>query len=406
MLQVRDTLARASRQLAVVPEIGNATAGSVACCGTKDAALGPAWPGQISSGVIGVRMVDARGDVVEITETDLVPLRAIRSSYGLLGVVFEVTFRTIPRRKLRYTYKSFDLPRGLEPLPDALALEAVRGGASGFLGFLMPYRRKLVVERRTLDPPPAKSPVVAFRDKVRLWARDRAWEHIATTSKLNVEAWTTFDLSRLLPVRYRSNWLETLDPALEAFLARLESFDAWAGSSMIDFERERFAFDFAFWAFPGDAWATALPAYLDFCDAFRRETGFRSALPTEVYFIRQDDSALLSVCPDTDVFTLDLVDVVPRSESDEALWRTMNERFNEFAEGHGARPLLNQTKFLKGPDMARLRSSWRQRWPLIAPRWAAFEEMRRSADPAGRFLTPYFGALLSPGEEPPHAPSA
>src|ERR671920_1074823 len=68
MLRIRDALRPYGMQTEVTPEIGNATAGSVACCGTKDASLGRLGLGQVSSTVIGVRLVSARGDVEKITE--------------------------------------------------------------------------------------------------------------------------------------------------------------------------------------------------------------------------------------------------------------------------------------------------------------------------------------------------
>src|ERR687893_2231626 len=66
MLRIRDVLRPFGLQTEVTPEIGNATAGSMACCGTKDASLGPTGLGQVSSTVIGVRYVNADGEVETI----------------------------------------------------------------------------------------------------------------------------------------------------------------------------------------------------------------------------------------------------------------------------------------------------------------------------------------------------
>ena len=364
MLQLRNVLARQGRQIEVVPEIGNATAGSVACCGTKDAALKPGGLGQISSTVIGVGIVDANGNVARVTTGDFERLRVIRSSYGLLGVVFEVTFKTMPRRRLQYDYVS------LEVGPE-LTLEAIRGPADGFLAFMLPHRRKLLAERRTLDPAAHITPGELIRRK----ARDKAWEHIADVAH----------------AKTRDRWLPTLDGFLDEFLAGLQSFDTEAGASMIDFKRDDEAFDFAFWAFPASTWPSAVPEYLTLADDFLRRTGFRAALPTEIYFIRRDDSALLSPCPDEDVYTLDLVDIVPRSQADEALWQRLNGEFNQLAARHGARPLLNQTKFLTAAHMTALHGHWPS---AISDRWRQFAKLRAQEDPGGRFLTPHFQAVL------------
>ena len=127
-----------------------------------------------------------------------------------------------------------------------------------------------------------------------------------------------------------------------------------------------------------------MPAYLDFCETFRRRTRFRPALPTEVYFIRKDDHALLSFSPKEDIFTLDLVDSIPRVPEDEAYWRWMNRDFNDFAARHGARPLLNQTKELSRAVVHR----------ALGNDWASFATLRQQADPDGRFLNDFFKALL------------
>src|SRR5262245_6445735 len=146
MLELRDALRPHGAQIEVTPEIGNATAGSVACCGTKDSALGPSGLGQVSSTVTAVGLVDAVGGVSEIRlDDDPDHLRLIRSSYGLCGIVYEVTFSYEALKKIRYDFAWFSLDR-LPTLPEML------GPADGFLAFLLPYYRGLLVERRTLVP--------------------------------------------------------------------------------------------------------------------------------------------------------------------------------------------------------------------------------------------------------------
>lgn len=162
----------------------------------------------------------------------------------------------------------------------------------------------------------------------------------------------------------------------------LGRFQSYRADAMIDFKpRPSSYFDFTFWAFPVRTWPTAVPAYLEFCERFKRETGFRPALPTEVYFIRKDNSSVLSFSLDEDIFTLDLVNW---SDEEPAQWREMNRAFNQFAAQHGARPLLNQTKELL-PDVAK--SVW-------TPGWHRLAAERRARDPQERFLTPFFRGLL------------
>ncbi|HXJ79215.1 MAG TPA: FAD-binding protein [Candidatus Methylomirabilis sp.] len=342
-------------QIAVTPEIGNATAGSVACCGTKDASL-KGGPGQISSTVVGVKMIDARGEKREVTgATDPERMRAIRSSYGLLGLVYDVTFETCPLQIVRYESESLELA--------GLTLERALGSADGFLGFLLPYNDAFVVERRTLSP--GASP--GFVDTLRRKARNHIWETGG------------FPFSE--------------DPALFAeefkHVFPFLSFRSHRVDVMIDFPQggDHF-FDFGFWAFPVSRWSQAIGDYVAFCREFRARTGFRPALPTEVYFISRDDRALLSFSPREDIFTLDMVHMLhlaPGQEQDRALWRQMNQEFNvKVALPHGARPLLNQTKELSRAVVE----------TALGADWATFKALRQQEDGQNRFLSPYFADLL------------
>jgi FAD binding domain-containing protein/D-arabinono-1,4-lactone oxidase len=370
MIDLNRKLKHSALQLEVVPEIGNATAGSVACCGTKDSSLGPAGLGQISSTVVGVRMVDAEGRLVHVT--DPARLREIRSSYGLFGVIYEVSFALHPRKKVRYRYASLSL----DPLP---AFSEVLGGADGFLGFLLPFRRQLIVERRTVVPPDTSTSAI---DRLRLWLRTVAWTSGARPGLPVPFTFLTETVNRWLI----GLWIWLLDHGLRwFFLALLGRSITYRADAMIDFKRSRATyFDFTFWAFPVSTWASVVPAYLDFCETFRRRTGFRPALPTEVYFIRRDDQALLSFSPTEDIFTLDLVDSIPRVPEDMAYWRWMNREYNDFAARQGARPLLNQTKELSRAIVHR----------ALDHDWARFVTLREQADPDQRFLNEFFNTLL------------
>lgn len=376
MIDLKNALKRHGLQLGVVPEIGNATAGSVACCGTKDSSLGREGLGQISSTVVGVRMVTAAGREVAVTDEE--ELRLVRSSYGLLGIVHEVTFAVQARQKVGYEYRRVKLDAWLasgRPLPPPDSPE-ILGEADGFLGFLLPYRRELIVERRRRA---RREATIMGLDRVKLWLRTFAWMTGARPFSMPLQL-----LPRPLRRAVISAWVRALDHGFLKwfFLAVLGRFQSYRADAMIDFKPNPSSyFDFTFWAFPVRTWPTAVPAYLEFCERFTRDTGFRPALPTEVYFIRKDNASLLSFSLDEDIFTLDMVNW---SDEEPARWREMNRAFNHFAAGHGARPLLNQTKELL-PDVAK--AVW-------TPGWHRLAAERRARDPQERFLTPFFRGLL------------
>lgn len=371
MIDLKERLKPLGRQLEVTPEIGNATAGSVACCGTKDSSLRDG-PGQISSCVKSVRVIRADGRDDEISQPD--ELAVLRSSYGLVGIIYEVTFHVVKRVKVKYRYKRIRLD------DDWLAkgTTALLGDADGFLGFMLPYRRRIIVERRYEVKNAWRVPVW---DGLKAWARTFAW----TTG-----ARPFMGLLRPLPRRWQHFISKAWSEYLEGrgfdlfFLWFIGGFASWRADAMIDFKRPVSSyFEFTFWAFPAGEWPRIVPDFFEFCDAFRRRTGFRPRLPVEVYFIRQDARAALSFCRDGDIFTLDLVNW---TDEEPALWKQMNVEFNEFAALHGGRPLLNQTKHLS-PQVTQ------QLWGRMDG-FQRIAKARELADRGRRFLTPFFEQRL------------
>ena len=77
-------------QFYVNTEIGNLSAGSAACAGTKDASM-PGEFGQVGSYVTNIKMVLPSGDLLEVTEAQNDLMQKVRSSYGTFGIVYEVT---------------------------------------------------------------------------------------------------------------------------------------------------------------------------------------------------------------------------------------------------------------------------------------------------------------------------
>ncbi len=360
MVRIRDALRPYAMQTEVAPEIGNATAGSVACCGTKDASIG-AGLAQVSSQVVGVKMVNAQGEVEEVSEdTDPERMRVIRSSYGLLGVVFEVTFRIQSVVTLRYDYAAF-------PLSPPPTREKLLGGADGMLGLVQPYANRIVVERRYVDRD-GRGAISRF-SRMKRRARDKLWE--TGTSSLP----TLFPFNRVFDALDDGVWL-----VLRVFRL-LGGFRALRSDSTIEFESKRWHyFDFTFWTVPVSRWADFIPAYVRFCDDYERETGFRVSLISEAYLMNQDDHSLLSPTASEDAFTMDVTD----TRVHDLRWTEFNRRFNVLVAGFGGRPLLNQTKHLTKEIV----------YQTLGGDWQRFLQIRQADDPEGRFLSEYFADLM------------
>jgi len=198
MLQIRDALRPRGRELAVSPEIGNATAGSVACSGSKDSWLRsrsfPEGLAQIGSAVVSVTMVNARGEVLVVDETgatvqgsgrrDPTPtLGLVRCSYGLLGIIVEVTFDTVALTLLENRFVWLPVADPYDPAQshDTIFVPTVSqvfGEADAVLAFLQPYRGGILAERRRVAGPGEPS----AEDRARRALRDWIWEWGASES--------------------------------------------------------------------------------------------------------------------------------------------------------------------------------------------------------------------------------
>src|ERR1044072_7572335 len=90
---VSNALKERGLQFHVTTEIGNVTLGAMATAATKDSSF-PGGFGQVSSYVTAVRLVTPQGQVREINERDNPEeMQIIRSSYGLMGIIYQVTIR-------------------------------------------------------------------------------------------------------------------------------------------------------------------------------------------------------------------------------------------------------------------------------------------------------------------------
>ncbi len=78
-------------QLCACPEFGDISAGSVACTSNRYISSRGIL-GQISSTVVAMKLVTPQGTKLDVTAKQPDMLNIMRSSFGLLGIVYEVTF--------------------------------------------------------------------------------------------------------------------------------------------------------------------------------------------------------------------------------------------------------------------------------------------------------------------------
>jgi hypothetical protein len=358
-------LRRQGLQFRTNVEIGNLTLGSAACCHTKDALDGAEF-GQVNSYVTEIKWVTPAGDLAQASETEgLDLLRLVRSSYGLCGVIYEITFRIKRLEVARFTY----LVRPIDELTQQ-EVNQIINSAEGLICWTV--GRTAIFQTRRLDQKPSLLGSWVAAGRRGLWNGFGA--SLARFIDLHVPTAVLKDVAH-------DGWFA----AVRGTSSILSLAGGWAVNNpdkIIDYSRTRPSarYAFTFWAFPRNQWLETLRKYLAFADEHFKTYGFRCNMPLGSYFIRQDKSSKLSYTHDGDIFSIDPI----HAYTDRAAWARFLVEFNEFADKQGGIPLLNQSPFVTRQHVQR----------AYGGRWQEFSDWVRGADPTGRMLNPFFASLL------------
>jgi hypothetical protein len=346
-------------------EIGNMTLGAAACCHTKDGLDGAEF-GQVGSYLIAMKWVAPDGTLQEASETgNPALLRVMRGSYGLCGIVYEVTFRIKPLEAVHFTY----LPRQISSLTQK-EVDAIIARSEGLVCWTVGRRAHFQSRRRTNRAGLLARPFAATRQ--RLWnyaeARiGRCIDRIPAGALRNTVQSTWFGANKLMMTA----------------LHVLGGATIYNPDKTIDYSKTppsaRYAF--TFWAFPREQWLDALKAYVEFSEQHFKSTGFRCNMPLGSYFIRRDTNSILSYSHDGDIFSIDPI----HAYTDKDAWDNFLKAFNEFAYKRNGIPLFNQSPFVERRHVE----------AAYGTRWKEFSAHVRQADPQRRMLNPFFEGLLS-----------
>jgi hypothetical protein len=347
-------------------EIGNMTLGAAACCHTKDGLDGGEF-GQVGSYVTRIRWVTPAGELAEASETENPELlRLMRSSYGLCGVVYEVTFRIKPLEAIQFNY----LPRPIKELTQK-EVDSIIDASRGLICWTVGRKAHFQTRKRIDKVGPLGSLFAAGRRKL--------WNH--------TEARVGRFIDRRIPNRPLRNaahdaWFAG-SKLLMSTLHLVGGATLYNPDKTIDYSRTRPSakYAFTFWAFPRNQWLGALRDYVEFSEQHFKKYDFRCNMPLGSYFIRKDTSSILSYTYDGDIFSIDPI----HAYTDKPAWDRFLKEFNEFAHKRNGIPLLNQSPFVERRHVE----------AAYGARWKDFSARVRQADPGRRMLNPFFEELLS-----------
>ncbi len=363
-LQMANALEAQNLQFYVNTEIGSLSAGSASCAGTKDASF-PGEYGQVGSYIMGAKMVLPSGELLEVTEEfnpDLMQL--LRSSYGLFGIVYEVTYKIRPLTPMHVHHKTFSLEDFISALPDLKAL------GYSLMYYAFPFDNCLTVEFRKYNPAATGEP-----NRIAWAIRNHIWGTSGPKFGHEVEA----------NVSIRSIRYSIIDASNAAWRFQLENIVSSdytvPPDQIIDYPpvSDDSRYTFSLFAFPEDDFPAVLTDFFKFCKDYYEKNGYRSNLLYVGYRIAQDQKALLSYSYDGAVMTIDPVSTANPG------WETFLAAYNQFCSDRNGLPLLNQTP---GLDSAILQKAY-------GDRLAAFSAARKQYDPQDRLLNQYFRDLLA-----------
>jgi hypothetical protein len=365
-IEASRTLRAQNLQFLTNIEIGNMTLGAAACCHTKDGLDGGEF-GQVGSYVTGIKWVTPSGELAQASEAndpDLMYL--MRSSYGLCGVIYEVTFRIKPLEAIQFSY----LPRPIKDLTDKEVdriIDASRGLICWTVGGTAHFQTRKHVDR------------VGPFASLFATGRRTLWNH--------TEARVGRFIDRRIPTKPLRN--ASLDAWFAGSKLLMSTLHLVGGASLynpdktIDYSRTRPSakYAFTFWAFPRSQWLGVLREYVEFSENHFNKYDFRCNMALGSYFIRKDTHSILSYSHDGDIFSIDPI----HAYADKPAWDRFLKEFNEFADKRNGIPLLNQSPFV---EMRHVEAAY-------GARWREFSARVKAADPQRRMLNPFFADLLS-----------
>jgi FAD/FMN-containing dehydrogenase len=355
-------LEKRNLQFYVNTEIGSLTAGSAACAGTKDASFAGEF-GQVGSYVISAKLVLPNGELLEVTEAQTELMQKVRSSYGLFGIVYEVTYRIRPLTPMAVYHETFTLDEFVAKL------DSLKARGESMMYYVFPFSDRVTVEFRRYNPNATGSP-----NRSAWILRNYLWGTLGPRLGHDTEATVPIP-----SVRYEV--IDGFGAILRFKLENIVRSDyTLPCDQIIDYPptSDDSRYTFSLFAFPEPEFAAAFTEGMAFVRDYYARVGYRTNLLFVGYRIAQDQNALLSYSYDAPVMTIDTVSTANPG------WRPFLEAFNQFCSDRGGHPLFNQTWGLTPAIVQK----------ALGDRLKTFNEARKQFDPGDRLLNPYFRDLL------------
>jgi hypothetical protein len=331
--------------------VGGAVAGG--CIGPSISNDGAFFASQVQS----MKLITPSGRLLELSRDKQNLLNAFRLSYGMLGVIFEVTLKVRPISPFAVSHRRCSIAQF------SAAAENLSRTDIGIKFYLLPFRDCVYLDLRRYSPEATSSHKIPW--KIKDWGESTVLPQVFKS------------LNRIVPmpgVRYRI--IDEISKMTQGIVNnRLVSSgsNSTALAHADDAGQHGQPLQYSTWAFPAADFSIVVQAYQDFCARIRNETGFRCDMPTVGFRLCRDQSALLSPSFDEPMFVLRAVSTQTRG------WEDFAIDFGEFAQHWGGMPFFNQTRGLVPQYTSQ----------VFGSRLDFFRRMRRRIDPDNRMMNPF-----------------
>lgn len=353
LIALSRALAKCGLELDAGHDAGSRTIGG-AVAGTCSGPAVNVGHGTLAAQVLTMKLVSPTGGLLKIGDSQDSHLNVFRLSYGMLGIIYELTMRTRPISQFAVTSRRCSVKQF------SCAIDSLVRTDVGIRFLFLPFRDLIYVDLRRFDA--AARPSSGIPLKIREWG-----EHVMQPRLFAI-------LNRLIPfpaIRYRL--VDQLSQMTQQVLhLRLNPDSAIATTTSCTHGMARTTLS-STWFFPAADFSIVAQAYQDFCLRVKDESGFRCDLPSVGYRLDRDQSALLSPSHDEPMIAL-------RAMSTPSMgWDNFAIDFGEFAQHWGASPAFDQTREI---DAARAGEVFRERLEL-------FRRVRRQVDSDQRMMNPF-----------------
>lgn len=341
-------------------DLANRTIGGAVSAAGLEAASDGTLDTFVSS-VVQIKFISAEGKKYSVGRKNTNLLTLLRFSYGLLGIIYEITLRVRPIQAFKVRTAAWQI-EDLEIL-----IEQFSTIEAGVKLKIFPFRNRVHCEFRESSDTSDTGARLAWR--IKAWTVNAALPGAA------------YALAKMMPLpKLRYPCIDSLEQATETLVSR-GPFSPGSASTeqktQTGFLRNRL-FSFSSWVFRERDFPRIVVAYRKFCREHYDRTGYRCDMPTVSYRLPKDRSSLFSPS-----FEGTMMSLTPMATK-QAAWDDFAFEFSDFAMKNAGVPIFSQTRHL-APEYAN---------KVLAQRLAFFRRVRRQFDKENRFLNGFFANYM------------